>query len=587
MPTPSEQPRSDQPVVDRSGRVTQAWANYFLRMATAQSSDDLRTLYEALAARVAELEDGQELDFSIFGANSINVDGAVQTGGVVLITLVGDTDAPGNTMYYGTGPGGVKGWFAVSSAVQVVAGELTKTVGTDGVSTFGLPDLPDSGAGTLLATTFDAKGRKTGSRAATITGTANQIVVTNGDAAAGVPTLSLATAVMTSLGKADSAVQSVVPGTGISVNNADPRNPIVSSTVVGGVSSVNARTGAVAVPDFVSKATAPTGGDYGRPIIDGDRWFNSTTGISYTSNGGAWLSDGSSAPVSSVFGRTGSVVAQSGDYTAAQVGADPAGSAAAVASAKYDKVGGTIGGAASGSDPVRVEGSGTGYVGIDVVNLNASTTTIARLRFVTSNKNVGFLAGAAGTVGEDGFSIYDYSLNTPMMFASAASVRPGTDNARTLGSATARWSVVYAGTGSINTSDAREKSPVRTLNAAELAAAQAIGKEIGAFKWLEAMAEKGGAARWHTGMTVQRAIEIMESHGLDPFAYGFICYDQWSARDEVLMEVDSEQVTAVPGMDAGDLYSFRPSELLFFILAGMAERQSQFETRLKALEQGP
>lgn len=591
MPTPAEQPRFDQPVVDQGGRVTQAWANYFLRMASAQSNDDLRALYDALAARVAQLEDGQELDFSIFGANSINVDGAVQPGGMVLITLVGDADAPGNTMYYGTGPAGGKGWFPVSSAVQVVSGELTKTVGTDGVSTFGLADVPDTATGALLATTFDAKGRKTGSKPATITGTTNQINVANGNAAAGLPTLSLAAPVLASLAKADSAVQSVVPGTGISVNNADPRNPIISSTVVGGVSSVNARTGAVAVPDFVSKPTTPTAADYGRPIIDGDRWFNSSTGISYTYNGGAWLSDGSSAPVSSVFGRTGAVVAQSGDYTAAQVGADPAGSAAAVAAAKYDKVGGTIGGAASGSDPVRVEGSGAGYVGIDVVNLNASTTTIARLRFVTSNKNVGFLAGAAGTVGEDGFSIYDYSLNTPMMFASAASVRPGTDNARTLGSATARWSVVYAGTGSINTSDAREKSPVRTLEQAEISAAAQLGREIGAYKWLASVEAKGDAARWHIGMTVQRAIEVMQSHGLDPFAYGFICYDSWEEEPDQSSEWPDELdddgnvfcpggSVASPGRAAGDLYSFRPDGLHAFILRGLAARLEALEARL-------
>jgi hypothetical protein len=60
------------------------------------------------------------------------------------------------------------------------------------VTTFGLADVVDSGTGTLLATTFDAKGRKTGSRPATITGTAQQIDVANGDAASGLPNISLA-----------------------------------------------------------------------------------------------------------------------------------------------------------------------------------------------------------------------------------------------------------------------------------------------------------------------------------------------------------------------------------------------------------
>lgn len=234
MPTPAEQPRFDQPVVDQSGRVTQSWANYFLRMASAQSSDDLRALYEALAARVAELEDGEEFSFQILGQGSIAINGVPQPGNVVVITLEGDAVAPGNTQYYGTGPTGEKGWFPVSGAILAASDELTKAVGSDGVTTFGLSDVPDSGAGALLATTFDAKGRKTGSRPATITGTATQIDVANGTAAAGLPTLSLAAEVLASLDLADTAVQEVRPGTNVTVDNTDPRRPIVSAAGGGG-----------------------------------------------------------------------------------------------------------------------------------------------------------------------------------------------------------------------------------------------------------------------------------------------------------------------------------------------------------------
>lgn len=52
--------------------------------------------------------------------------------------------------------------------------------------------LADSGAGALLGITRDAYGRVSGTTDATITGTAGQIDVANGDAAAGPPTLSLA-----------------------------------------------------------------------------------------------------------------------------------------------------------------------------------------------------------------------------------------------------------------------------------------------------------------------------------------------------------------------------------------------------------
>lgn len=230
MSNPALQPRPDEPVVElRTGRVTRAWADYFMRLALQQSSDDLRSLYEQLAARVAELEEGEQADFRILGQQSISVSGVVQPGGVVIISLENDTDEAGNTAYYGTGPDGVRGWFPLSGTNLVVNGELTKVVGLDGVSTFGLADVSNSGSGALQAITRDAKGRVTGTKAATITGTAQQINVANGTASAGLPTLSLAPEVVTSLGRADSAIQAVQAGTGITVDNTDPRRPVVSA----------------------------------------------------------------------------------------------------------------------------------------------------------------------------------------------------------------------------------------------------------------------------------------------------------------------------------------------------------------------
>ncbi|QDY48801.1 hypothetical protein [Stenotrophomonas maltophilia] len=204
---PGEQPNWNEPIADQSGRATLAWRNYFLRLASVESDDELRALYEALAARIAALEAGGGGSFQILGQQSIAVNGIPQPGHVVIITLQGDTDSPGNTEYYGTGPTGAKGWFPVSGTITVNGGELTKTVGPDGVTTFGLADVPDSGTGTLLAITRDGKGRVTGTKAATITGTAQQINVANGNAAAGLPTMSLAAEVLAALAEAVTALQ--------------------------------------------------------------------------------------------------------------------------------------------------------------------------------------------------------------------------------------------------------------------------------------------------------------------------------------------------------------------------------------------
>lgn len=144
----------------------------------------------------------------------------------------------------------------------------------------------------------------------------------------------------------------------------------------------------------------------------------------------------------------------------------------------------------------------------------------------------------------------------------SGALRPGGDTAFSLGASAARWSVVFSATGTINTSDAREKTSMHPLSAAEIAAAKQLASEIGSFQFLDAVAAKGMAARLHIGMTVQRAIEVMQAHGLDPMAYGFICYDAWPA--------DGDQ-------PAGDRYGFRTDELLLFVARG-------FDARLQALE---
>ena len=185
-------------------------------------------------------------------------------------------------------------------------------------------------------------------------------------------------------------------------------------------------------------------------------------------------------------------------------------------------------------------------------------------------------------------------------FVETGVIRPDGDNTRSCGESGKRWSVVYAATGSINTSDAREKTAVRPLSEAEIAAARQLASEIGAYQWLSSVDEKGAAAaRQHIGMTVQRAIEIMTSHGLDPMAYGFICYDQWGAEDAVVIHHPAKEAVidkpsgnvlepAVAAWDeevraarpAGDLYSFRADQLTLFIARGMEARLSALEATL-------
>ena len=95
------------------------------------------------------------------------------------------------------------------------------------------------------------------------------------------------------------------------------------------------------------------------------------------------------------------------------------------------------------------------------------------------------------------------------------------------------WSQVYAASTTISTSDATLKTlrdgstavgdnyGVSQLTSDELAAFLEIGREIGVYKFKDAVAAKGAdAARLHSGLTVQKAIAILESYDLDPM---FLC----------------------------------------------------------------
>lgn len=60
------------------------------------------------------------------------------------------------------------------------------------------------------------------------------ITLSNGDGAGGDPTIRLTDEAVASLAKADTALQAVVPGTGIAVDSTDPLRPVVSATGTGG-----------------------------------------------------------------------------------------------------------------------------------------------------------------------------------------------------------------------------------------------------------------------------------------------------------------------------------------------------------------
>lgn len=219
--------------------------------------------------------------------------------------------------------------------------------------------------------------------------------------------------------------------------------------------------------------------------------------------------------------------------------------------------------------------------------LDGSTYTYAdetAISYTSLPSNTGKGAGFASTSSGDDFIIRHDTIGSGALAnsfhfrAGTGGMYANTDNNVILGRASERWSTVFAGTGTISTSDAREKTPVRELTNNELLAAMALSRAVGAFQWLKSVEDKGSDARFHIGLTVQRAMAIMEEHGLDPFGYGFICHDAWDARPEI-SELNKEGNIEIiqEALPAGDRYGFREGQLAFFLAAG-------FEQRIKILE---
>jgi hypothetical protein len=161
--------------------------------------------------------------------------------------------------------------------------------------------------------------------------------------------------------------------------------------------------------------------------------------------------------------------------------------------------------------------------------------------------------------------------------SSAGVITPLADNSVSFGTASNRWSTLYAGTSTINTSDAREKHWRGGLNAAEQAAGLEIVQELGFYQWQDAVALKGeDAARFHFGVRAQAVWRIMAKHGLvaplkrsgkpGHTPYAFLCYDEWQAEGS--SEGEGKTITK----PAGSRFGVRHDQLALFLIAALAAK---------------
>lgn len=112
-------------------------------------------------------------------------------------------------------------------------------------------------------------------------------------------------------------------------------------------------------------------------------------------------------------------------------------------------------------------------------------------------------------------------------------VAPSTDNNRTLGAPGSRWSEVYAGNGSINTSDLNYKQDIEDLSIVETEIARQIKGLIKKYRFKDAVFSKGNDARIHVGIIAQELERLFIDNGLDPNRYGMFCSDIWYEKEVV------------------------------------------------------
>jgi hypothetical protein len=150
-------------LVDAGGRASAEYYRYF------QSLNTNLFNYNAIEAQIADLESRvPALTSDVLGIDSVTSSGHLSRG-TVRVSLLNDVANPAKTQYYGTDSTSTHGWYSLYNVVKAeVIGSTNVTVTPDDTVqtlTVDLANLANSGIGSLLAITRDAKGRISGSRA--------------------------------------------------------------------------------------------------------------------------------------------------------------------------------------------------------------------------------------------------------------------------------------------------------------------------------------------------------------------------------------------------------------------------------------
>lgn len=192
--------------------------------------------------------------------------------------------------------------------------------------------------------------------------------------------------------------------------------------------------------------------------------------------------------------------------------------------------------------------------------------------------------GLAGTINQlhikskGNMLFYPVSTNNTYFALLSNSMYHSTDNAVSCGASTKRWSTVYAGTGTINTSDRNEKENIRDIDE----------KYIRLFEKLRPVTYEfigGNHDRIHIGYISQEVKEAMDEVGLTDLEFAGYCRDKKTedVLDENGVLLGTKDVLDENG-EQSYLYALRYAEFIALNTKMIQLQQKKIEDLEKKLQ---
>ncbi|WP_261537088.1 tail fiber domain-containing protein [Burkholderia multivorans] len=169
------------------------------------------------------------------------------------------------------------------------------------------------------------------------------------------------------------------------------------------------------------------------------------------------------------------------------------------------------------------------------------------------------------------------------VYFGGASAGPNADNVTSAGSASLRYSTIYAASSTINTSDENEKTDIDSIPDNVLDAWADV--QFFSYRFKDSVEEKIDGARIHFGMIAQRVKAVFDAHNIDSSWYGILCLGQWPDRYEDVLDADGNPTGTQQLVQAADeRWGVRYEEALILEAALQRRASQRLEARIAALE---